>query len=228
MRIWQKLPITILFVTHDVDEAVFLSTRIISLGKRRRRDRRGRHDRPAVAARPDRDPRPSRNSPICGRSCSQASSSRKRAPRRRKPRRGSEMARRWPGFLLIVVLLLLWEVASAQNWIDPVSMPQGEHDCALVGGEHRRRATAAKSSGRRCGGSVSVSVWRSLVAVPLGLLMGSIPFVYRLFEPITEFIRPIPELGLHSGRHPVSRHRQRDEDLRGLPRLPVPDPAEHL
>jgi NitT/TauT family transport system ATP-binding protein len=32
MRIWQKLPITILFVTHDVDEAVFLSTRIISLG----------------------------------------------------------------------------------------------------------------------------------------------------------------------------------------------------
>ena len=27
MRIWQKLPITILFVTHDVDEAVFLSTR---------------------------------------------------------------------------------------------------------------------------------------------------------------------------------------------------------
>ena len=35
MRIWQKLPITILFVTHDVDEAVFLSTRIISLGQRR-------------------------------------------------------------------------------------------------------------------------------------------------------------------------------------------------
>lgn len=33
MRIWQKLPITILFVTHDVDEAVFLSTRIVSLGK---------------------------------------------------------------------------------------------------------------------------------------------------------------------------------------------------
>ena len=33
MRIWQKLTITILFVTHDVDEAVFLSTRIISLGR---------------------------------------------------------------------------------------------------------------------------------------------------------------------------------------------------
>ena len=33
MRIWQTLPITILFVTHDVDEAVFLSSRIISLGR---------------------------------------------------------------------------------------------------------------------------------------------------------------------------------------------------
>jgi NitT/TauT family transport system ATP-binding protein len=33
MRIWQTLPITVLFVTHDVDEAVFLSSRIISLGR---------------------------------------------------------------------------------------------------------------------------------------------------------------------------------------------------
>ena len=31
LTIWQKLPITILFVTHDVDEAVFLSNRVISL-----------------------------------------------------------------------------------------------------------------------------------------------------------------------------------------------------
>ena len=33
LRIWQQLPITILFVTHDVDEAVFLSSRIIALGR---------------------------------------------------------------------------------------------------------------------------------------------------------------------------------------------------
>ncbi len=33
LRIWQSLRITILFVTHDVDEAVFLSDRIISLGR---------------------------------------------------------------------------------------------------------------------------------------------------------------------------------------------------
>src|SRR5262245_62232392 len=33
LDIWQRLPITVLFVTHDVDEAVFLSSRIISLSK---------------------------------------------------------------------------------------------------------------------------------------------------------------------------------------------------
>jgi ABC-type nitrate/sulfonate/bicarbonate transport system permease component len=101
------------------------------------------------------------------------------------------MARRWPGFLLIVALLLLWELASAQMWIDQVSMP--------------RVSTIAYSwlqniSGGALLQSLAPTLWRigagfglaTLVAVPLGLLMGSVPFVYRLFEPITEFIRPIP------------------------------------
>jgi len=33
LKIWQTIPVTILFVTHDVEEAVFLSNRIISLSK---------------------------------------------------------------------------------------------------------------------------------------------------------------------------------------------------
>ncbi|MBM3525380.1 MAG: ABC transporter ATP-binding protein [Alphaproteobacteria bacterium] len=33
LRIWESIPVTILFVTHDVEEAVFLSSRIISLGR---------------------------------------------------------------------------------------------------------------------------------------------------------------------------------------------------
>jgi ABC-type nitrate/sulfonate/bicarbonate transport system permease component len=45
-----------------------------------------------------------------------------------------------------------------------------------------------------------LSLWRifagfaiaCVVAVPLGLLMGTSGFIYRLLEPITEFIRPIP------------------------------------
>jgi NitT/TauT family transport system ATP-binding protein len=33
LEIWESIPITILFVTHDVEEAVFLSSHIMSLGK---------------------------------------------------------------------------------------------------------------------------------------------------------------------------------------------------
>ena len=33
LKIWQTIPVTILFVTHDVEEAVFLSSRIVSLTK---------------------------------------------------------------------------------------------------------------------------------------------------------------------------------------------------
>jgi NitT/TauT family transport system ATP-binding protein len=33
LKIWESMPITVLFVTHDVDEAVFLSNHIISLGR---------------------------------------------------------------------------------------------------------------------------------------------------------------------------------------------------
>jgi NitT/TauT family transport system ATP-binding protein len=33
LKIWETIPVTILFVTHDVEEAVFLSSRIVSLSK---------------------------------------------------------------------------------------------------------------------------------------------------------------------------------------------------
>jgi ABC-type nitrate/sulfonate/bicarbonate transport system permease component len=100
------------------------------------------------------------------------------------------MITRWPGFLLIAAILLLWELASARHWIDPVSMPQVS---AIAAAWFRNMNGELLMS-------LGPSLWRigvgfglaTVVAVPLGLLMGSIPFVYRLFEPITEFIRPIP------------------------------------
>ena len=33
LKIWQTIPVTILFVTHDVEEAVFLSSRVLSLSR---------------------------------------------------------------------------------------------------------------------------------------------------------------------------------------------------
>jgi ABC-type nitrate/sulfonate/bicarbonate transport system permease component len=101
------------------------------------------------------------------------------------------MIRRWPGFLLIALVLALWELASAAQWIDPVSMPRVSVIVAswiksIEGGPLLQ--ALLPTLGRIFSGFALAA----LVAVPLGLLMGSIPFVYRLLEPITEFIRPIP------------------------------------
>jgi ABC-type nitrate/sulfonate/bicarbonate transport system permease component len=101
------------------------------------------------------------------------------------------MTRRWPGFLLIVVLLVLWELASAEKWIDPVSMPR----VSVIAASWLQSLTSGALLQ-----SLGPTLWRifmgfglaAVVAVPVGLLMGSVPFVYRLLEPITEFVRPIP------------------------------------
>ncbi len=102
------------------------------------------------------------------------------------------MLKRWPGFLLIAVLLILWEVSSARSWIDPVTFPRVSviFDAWTRGvwtsGDLTRQLLP--SLGRIFAGFVLATI----VAAPLGLLMGSITLVYRLLEPMTEFIRPIP------------------------------------
>lgn len=101
------------------------------------------------------------------------------------------MTKRWPGFLLIAAILIAWQFCSAAKLIDPVSFPKVSLIFAawfkgLAGGG--LFAELLPSLGR-IGAGFALAV---VVAVPLGLLMGSIAFVYRLLEPITEFVRPIP------------------------------------
>jgi ABC-type nitrate/sulfonate/bicarbonate transport system permease component len=101
------------------------------------------------------------------------------------------MLKRWPGFLLVVLILVLWEYASAQKWIDPVSMPRVS-TIALSWVKNINNGALLESLSptlARIGAGFGLA---ALVAIPLGLLMGSVPFIYRLFEPITEFVRPIP------------------------------------
>ena len=51
MRIWEDGRKTVLFVTHQIDEAVFLSDRVLVLARRPGRIQETRHDRAAAAAR---------------------------------------------------------------------------------------------------------------------------------------------------------------------------------
>lgn len=101
------------------------------------------------------------------------------------------MTKRIPGFILVAVILALWEFGSAQGLVDPVSVPRVSAIFSswiqnIADGE---LFTQLVPTIRRIFLGFGLAV---VLAVPLGLLMGSISFVYRLLEPITEFIRPIP------------------------------------
>jgi ABC-type nitrate/sulfonate/bicarbonate transport system permease component len=101
------------------------------------------------------------------------------------------MRSRWPGFALIAVILIVWEIASDLKWIDPIAFPSvsrifGSWIETLLNGEILSQLLPSLI---RIFSGFALAV---LVAVPIGLLMGTTRFVYRLLEPLTEFIRPIP------------------------------------
>jgi ABC-type nitrate/sulfonate/bicarbonate transport system permease component len=99
--------------------------------------------------------------------------------------------KRLPGLVLILGLLTIWQISSANGWVDAVELPRVStiflswfH--SIAGGPLLKQLLP--SLYRIFAGFFIAAA----IAVPLGLLMGSVPFVYRLFEPITEFVRPIP------------------------------------
>lgn len=101
------------------------------------------------------------------------------------------MIKRWPGFLVCGVILLAWEYASAVDLVDQVSIPRVStivSSWIAIVRNGQLFSALAPSLGRIIAGFGLAVV----VAVPLGLLMGSIGLVYRLLEPVTEFVRPIP------------------------------------
>jgi ABC-type nitrate/sulfonate/bicarbonate transport system permease component len=101
------------------------------------------------------------------------------------------MIRRWPGFLLFVLILLAWQCASALNWVDQVSIPRVSA-IAQAWAASVRDGQLPAALGPTLGRIICGFALAALVAVPLGLAMGSFALVYRLIEPLTEFVRPIP------------------------------------
>ncbi len=101
------------------------------------------------------------------------------------------MRNRLPGFVLILCILAVWEFASAQGWIDAVELPRVSTIFvswyqSIAGGPLLKQLIPSVT--RIFAGFFIATA----LAVPLGLLMGTVPFLYRLLEPITELLRPIP------------------------------------
>jgi|SRR5690242_12376605 len=101
------------------------------------------------------------------------------------------MTKRWPGFLLLAGVLVAWEILSATGLVDPVSVPRVSviFSSWFTSITHGELLTQLLPTLGRIFLGFGLAV---AVAVPLGLAMGSIAIVYRLLEPITEFVRPIP------------------------------------
>lgn len=101
------------------------------------------------------------------------------------------MKLRWPGFALVAAALLLWELGSALGWIDSISVPRVT---TILGWWWKDLASGAiplqlGPSLKRILIGLGLAI---AVGMPLGLLMGVSRLAYRLLEPLTELIRPIP------------------------------------
>jgi ABC-type nitrate/sulfonate/bicarbonate transport system permease component len=101
------------------------------------------------------------------------------------------MKRRWVGFAFIALLLAAWQLAVDTKMIDTPSVPSVSDIFAAwyrvtVNGQMLKELWPSLY---RIGIGYVLAV---LVAVPLGLLMGASRFMYVLFEPLAELLRPIP------------------------------------
>lgn len=103
------------------------------------------------------------------------------------------------GIITVAFLLLLWWVSTSNGWIKPIYWPSYE----AVG----NRLTKLWEQGFRnvpLLEHVAISVYRvlagvffgALIGIPLGFAMGLSSVAKGLFDPIVEFMRPIPPLAL--------------------------------
>ncbi len=101
--------------------------------------------------------------------------------------------------LVVLALLALWALSSAFGWVQPIFWPTMEGTWT--------RLVRLWTEGFRnvpLWEHVWISVWRvlsgvalgAMVGVPLGFAMGLSSFARGLFDPIVEFMRPIPPLAL--------------------------------
>jgi taurine transport system permease protein len=101
--------------------------------------------------------------------------------------------------VVVATLLLAWVAASVFAWMNPIFWPS-------IGGTWDRLVKLASEGFRNVPlwEHVGISVYRvlsgvfygTLVGVPLGFAMGLSSVARGLFDPIVEFMRPIPPLAL--------------------------------
>jgi len=101
--------------------------------------------------------------------------------------------------ITVAALLLLWWVSTSQGWVKPIFWPSFE----AIGARWEKLTTDGFRNVPLFE-HVYISVYRvmagvffgALVGIPLGFAMGLSSVAKGLFDPIVEFMRPIPPLAL--------------------------------
>ena len=104
-------------------------------------------------------------------------------------------------FLTVAVVLGTWFLVTGMGWANPLFLPspisvwQSFVEVATIGYQGSTLIEHVATSLYRI---LTAFAAACLVGIPLGVMMGTSRSAHRVFNPIIEFYRPLPPLGLYT------------------------------
>ena len=184
LRIWAETGKTFVYVTHSLQEAVLLGTRIVLMTAGPGRDQAGGGGHAAPAAPPHR-----------ARGGRDARSPRRAARRRGRARDGLVTASHWRRLASVVGLLLAWQILVQAGRINPLFLPA---PLSVLGAmwEMTRSGELPWAVLVSLNRVVQGFIYGAVLGVLLGLLAGAIRWVEDLLDPWVAAVYPIPKSAL--------------------------------
>ena len=106
---------------------------------------------------------------------------------------------RIPGWVLgtggVVVVLVVFEIAARLQWLPPRWFPPPTEILEALAAEATTAEFWATVWATLRGWALGLGI-AAIVAIPVGMLIGAVPFLYRQVRVVIEFLRPIPSVAL--------------------------------
>lgn len=103
------------------------------------------------------------------------------------------MSRLLIGFVTLIIILAVWEAAVKMGFVEALFLPAPSdiwHRAVDMTGDGSLIANIFASTRRVMVGFLLATI----VAVPLGIAMGSSPLCMAIFNPLLSFLRPLPSM----------------------------------